>query len=199
MIIVSFWMFEPNPVNFEYLQNKLGDNSNVHLFNVAASNVNGTSTLLLRMGLYLGNQHGSMKNESGGAFRIPIQTVLLDEILSKLNHVHIMKTDTEGFDLIALRGAKRILAKTDLLIFECHDLQTESRGGPGTSDFEAQQEMSELGFELYHIHPKTLLRFDGNFYHWKYDARKQFQNCFAVKKDYIYKDDILSQYENICK
>ena len=39
--------------------------------------------------------------------------------------------------------------QTDMLLFECHEYQKSEKGGPGTTDFEAQYELSELGFEVY--------------------------------------------------
>ena len=77
--------------------------------------------------------------------------VTLDETVEPLfDRLHLLKTDTEGFDVIALRGAKKLLMKTDMVIFECHFIQRKKAGGPGTTDYEVAQDLSDLGFEVYH-------------------------------------------------
>ena len=112
--------------------------------------------------------------------------------------IDLMKVDAEGFDVLVLRGAKKLLSRTQLLIFECHQYQSEAFGGPGTSQYQAQLELSALGFEVYILHPHVLIRFDGPFYDFIYDAKKEWMNCFAMRPEYKYRNMILDNYDKIC-
>jgi len=200
-------LFEPNPINFEILEEKFSEWKSVTLHQNAVSDVSGNAAFYFNHGKKenkAGNEHGALgATMSGGNTennkKTTVEVVTLDETVEPLfDRLHLLKTDTEGFDVIALRGAKKLLMKTDMIIFECHFIQQKKAGGPGTTDYEVAQDLSDLGFEVYHLHPEAILRFDGEFYDPIYDIKKGWQNCFAVKSNYAHKRNIIDQYTKIC-
>ena len=57
--------------------------------------------------------------EGGGSFQCPQQT--LDSLTEHLDTVHLLKIDVDGYEFEVLRGAKRTLAKTEMVIIETFD------------------------------------------------------------------------------
>ena len=98
----------------------------------------------------------------GNDSSIEVEVKTLDEalIMEDVNRVHLLKIDTEGSDVLVLKGATDTLRRTDVVLWECHELQKISRGGPGTSDHEAMLLLDQLGFDVFQIQSKYLLKFN---------------------------------------
>ena len=121
----NFYCFEPHKEHFKVLESKWKSNDRVKIYNVAASsedgesklymtNANGNSSLLE----FQGNQHGHPMYVVG---EDKVKTVRLDS-LSELQNINIdlMQVDTQGTELMVLKGATDILNNVDSLMLEVH-------------------------------------------------------------------------------
>jgi FkbM family methyltransferase len=106
---------EPELTNFSNLQKNILLNgfTNIETINAAASDKSGIGTLFIS------------KNESGEHSLVrgrdlenssSVRIITLDEEIKRDYPVGLIKTDTEGNDLMVLRGAKDILKNNDRLI-----------------------------------------------------------------------------------
>lgn len=98
--------------------------------------------------------------------------------------VDLLKTDTEGYDVVALTGAPQTLASARFVLWECH-IKMATTSGPGTSHAGAAAALAAAGFESYKLSPQTILRFDGKWYDWRLDKGRYmgWHNCLAVRRD----------------
>lgn len=96
---------------------------------------------------------------------VQIQSKRVDSLVKAPTELLLLKTDTEGFDHLALSGAAGIVPHTRFIIFECHYLQRADRGGPGTSLNQTQEFLSSFGFAVFKIGSDFLMRFDGDCYY----------------------------------
>lgn len=104
--------FEPNPDNYHNLDKHVEINgvANVVLMEYAVGNENGYSFFEFGSG----SGTGHLSNE--GAFKV--QTVRLDDIvMEKKVSPDFIKIDTEGAEMLVLRGAKQILSDKRPVIF----------------------------------------------------------------------------------
>ena len=60
----------------------------------------------------------------GGGRAVEVETTTLDAALADVARIRLMKMDLEGAEEMALRGAEAVLARTDMLIFECWTEET---------------------------------------------------------------------------
>lgn len=118
----TVFSFEPDPFNFNLLkQNKETNNkTNVKLFNVALSNENGTKTLYLYRDHNLGRH--SLIQQQKSVNSTEVTTVRLDDLLEREGmgnrRIKLIKIDVEGFEYMAMLGAKESLKRTDYLLTE---------------------------------------------------------------------------------
>ena len=63
---------------------------------------------------------------TGGGITVPVQT--LDTELIGLGDIRLLKIDIEGYELMALRGAREVLARTKFVYFELGDQMTARYG-----------------------------------------------------------------------
>ncbi|MBO9636139.1 MAG: FkbM family methyltransferase [Chitinophagaceae bacterium] len=118
----TVFSFEPDPFNFNLLsQNKeINNKTNVKLFNVALSNENGKKTLYLYKDHNLGRH--SLIQQQKSVRSTEVTTVRLDNLLEKegmdQRRIKLIKIDVEGFEYMAMLGAKESLKRTDYLLTE---------------------------------------------------------------------------------
>lgn len=138
---------------------------------------------------YVGNQHGSFSlsliYDDSPKSRIRVKTDTLDNVLTQFkrsfgDEVLLLKVDTEGFDQLVFYGAPKTLERTEMVLWECHELQKRNKGGPGTTLFESVSYLKSFGFQTFLI-GLSLIRLDGGLYHPEYDSLLQWQNCFSIK------------------
>lgn len=111
----AVYSFEPEPNNFSYIQTikNLNKVSDWHIFNQAVGAENGT--LFFKKG----SSSTTGKIEENGD--LPVKVVRLDDILSAVERVDIIKIDVEGFGGRVLEGAEGIIRKfKPTIMFELH-------------------------------------------------------------------------------
>jgi FkbM family methyltransferase len=186
-------LFEPNTASLAQLERATAADPNVVIYRGAVGEQNGTYvTFNLQFENKAENQHGSLSvaNVYGneGDFKLTVPMYSLDAVLGALmqsrgkRSVQFLKVDTEGFDQIVFYGAGRLLPSVNAVLWECHELQRQARGGPGTTIYESVHYLEQLGFHTYVVGDK-LLRLDAGLYHPHYDVAMQWQNCFSVRRD----------------
>jgi FkbM family methyltransferase len=125
---VTIHSFEPTPEIFERLSKRTAADSKTHVHNVAVSDSNGTATFhvtsmsLLNSLLPLAADDATYATGAKVVARISVPTVTLDSFCEehRLGRVSILKMDIQGAELLALRGAARMLsqARIDVVFLE---------------------------------------------------------------------------------
>jgi len=197
----KFYLFEPNPVNVGILErtfsNQTSHGSLVYIFPNAVSNETGTAAFFFNHeDNDDGNAHGSLLDlrDEQKLQAQKVSMVTLDDIMKdqKIEHLHLLKIDTEGFDVNVLRGAKKLLQKTDVIVFECNNF---------SKDYTWQDVGDELlkdGFRLFLLHRTYIYPINGVFYHPVYDEMSQWQNCLLLKDSYPHTARLFSGLRSVC-
>lgn len=125
---VTIHSFEPTPEIFERLSQRSATDPKVHVHNLAVSDSNGTATFhvtsLSQLSSLLPLAADDAAYASGAKVvrRISVPTVTLDSFCEErgLDRVGILKMDVQGAELLALRGATRMLsqARVDIVFLE---------------------------------------------------------------------------------
>ncbi len=102
------YAFEPAPSNFAMLSNALSSRSNIELIRAAVGEHTGTLTLHLSDDLNV-DHHAYDAGE--GRTRCQVAVYRLDDFIAEGTRVDFIKSDIQGFELHALRGAKRVLTE----------------------------------------------------------------------------------------
>lgn len=115
--------FEPSPTTFAQLRDHCANLRDVHVWNCGVGSSAGSLTLLE-------NSHSDMSSfltpgpagwgEIVRKTEVPVITLDAFAEREKIDHVHILKSDTQGFDFEVLKGADRLLreGRVDLVFYE---------------------------------------------------------------------------------
>jgi FkbM family methyltransferase len=134
--------FEAHPRTFSHLYSNISLNEmNIDLRNVAIGEKSGT---LLFSDLHADDCNGI--STTGSGIVVPVQR--LDTALRGLGDIRLLKIDIEGYELMALRAASEILARTKYVYFELGE-QMCSRYGYKPSDL--LELLHEAGFTIYSV------------------------------------------------
>jgi FkbM family methyltransferase len=116
---------EPGPVAFAQLQEKFRGNAGVELHNVAIGATDGITTLRVTRdstGASVLPPRDEMRDLIGRNWTVetevecPMRT--LDTLLAGVPEISLLKIDVQGYEIEALSGATRTLAKTKFLLIE---------------------------------------------------------------------------------
>jgi len=134
--------FEPN-TSMAYLLSLAmvrNDRHNVMLHDEAVSDRNGTTRLF--------TDNNNMGDSRIGNVGVSVRMVALDSVLKK-ERVGIVKMDIQGAELLAIRGMKRLLQRSNAALFVefCPSLLREC----GTKPAELLSTLNELGYVCYYI------------------------------------------------
>jgi FkbM family methyltransferase len=99
--------FEPSPENFRHLSAAVAGLPNIRASELAVSDKTGRSLLYVSDKLNVDHHTYPMEGESRKT--IPIKSITLDDYFAAGSRVDLIKMDIQGFELHALRGAKRVL------------------------------------------------------------------------------------------
>lgn len=109
----NIYSFEPIPVTFDCLKKNFRGDSSIKLSNLAISDRADTT----RMNFDSSKSSLSMINPNGS---IMVESTTLDMFVTMegIDHIDILKIDTETFELHVLRGARKSLSITKYLFIE---------------------------------------------------------------------------------
>jgi FkbM family methyltransferase len=114
--------FEPNPRTFQLLASNVSCwNASVTLHDAALADAPGT-VALYRTADGDGNEiRASLQPPDDAREALTVQAVTLDAAIT--HEVKLLKLDTEGSELLVLRGAERLLRRLEHIVYEDHDGQ----------------------------------------------------------------------------
>lgn len=119
---VDLYIFEPVPTTFEFLKNRLGiRDPSLHYEQIALSSEEGEGTFYVH-GQNAGTNslYSELQTADVERVSVPRTTAALFCQAAGIQHVHLLKCDTEGHDMEVIRGALPLLAseRVSVLQFE---------------------------------------------------------------------------------
>jgi FkbM family methyltransferase len=132
----TIYAFEPHPATFQLLQAEAARHD-FQAFNLGFSDVAGKMQLFDRISETDGTQHASLYREviedihqaEVATVDVAISTIDVFIVEQAIDHIHLLKIDTEGNELKVLRGAEKALADNmiDMVQIEFNEMNTVSR------------------------------------------------------------------------
>lgn len=152
--------FEPDQVNFENVQRNIGLNtfSNLRVFNVGVSDQKATPRLYRVNPHNLGMNRILADDEAHGFEDFTtIETDTLDNIVAEngIGRVALIKIDIEGYEMHALRGARRLIAVHKPTLFI--EVGYSRLLAHGTSPNELVSFLHGFGYQVFHAETDEII------------------------------------------
>jgi len=168
--------FEPAPDNFKRLCAATNNLSNVRLSQAAVGERSGKTKLYISDKLNV--DHRAYKADGDCRRTVPTEMVALDDYFKPGHRVDLIKMDIQGYELYALRGAKRVLQENpDIrLLLEFWPSGLEQAGVHWE---ELVQMLRDFSMDLILVSSRGLIPFDAR------DVRNDiswYVNLFASRK-----------------
>eukprot|EP00002_Diphylleia_rotans_P022503 TRINITY_DN4406_c0_g1_i1.p1 TRINITY_DN4406_c0_g1~~TRINITY_DN4406_c0_g1_i1.p1 ORF type:complete len:386 (-),score=57.72 TRINITY_DN4406_c0_g1_i1:108-1265(-) len=192
-----FILFEPNPQNIAILRSRVQRSTptisrQTTVVPAAVGNKVGVAEFDFPSHENpAGNQLGHLANQFGALSQSSFQVdmVTLDHIFQNDETIRqavipYLKIDTEGFDVVVMAGARRVLNRVRILLYECHILmRSDINNGPGTTHKDAQEILTSHGFLTFKISARQWIPFTGSWYNPLIDDARHmnWQNCIAIR------------------
>ena len=149
--------FEPSPDNFRLLRAATRPLSNVRLTQAAVGERSGNSELYISQTLNV--DHRSYPVKDASRCTIGIKMIALDDYFEPGERVDLIKMDIQGYEVHALRGAKRVLMDNPeiKLLLEVWPYGIQQAGA---SCEELVQILRDFNMELMLVSSRGLIPFD---------------------------------------
>lgn len=120
---VHIWSFEPSPQSFANISARFAANGNVRCVPMALSDETGFDRLMMASPTGGTNTlafDAMLERQAHGVIEIEKDTALRFCEKHGIEHIHLLKCDTEGHDCSVIKGAKPLIAagRIDVLQFE---------------------------------------------------------------------------------
>lgn len=170
--------FEPSPENYARLTTALSKYSNLRLNQLAVSDKTGESVLYVSDDLNVDHRAYPTKGEARKT--VSIQMTTLDDYFKPGQQIDLIKLDIQGYELHALRGARRVLDDNPniklLLEFWPYGLAQAGASAQALISF-----LNENGFTIFLLNGDDLIACDAPAADSS-DATNYF-NLFAARHD----------------
>ncbi len=169
------YSYEAHPRTFTYLERNVKENhcSNVILKNIA---IGGSSGIVTFSDYYASDLNAV---EKGGRHAVAMTT--LDEDLTEVAVINLLKLDIEGCELPALTGATETLGRTQVIYFES---ATTSFSRFGYSLQDMVRTLKESGFDCYRMSGADILqKIDSD-----YETKVRYENILAARSSFLDSD-----------
>lgn len=135
------WCYEPDPRPFAELERAAGKHPQVTCIPAALGSQQGklpftynrnsvTSSLLKPASSVQRLAHGEMF-DTVGSLEVEVRTLTAEMARLGLGHIHLLKTDCQGFDFNVLKGAESLLDQQAIDFVLCEALFTSEYDGQG--------------------------------------------------------------------
>ena len=111
---------ELEPTTYNTLVTKFGQNSNVLLFNNAASDNNDLIDYYAGLGAHTNNIIGHDMEYRPNNKIGQIKAIRLDDLLNNEKTIKLIKIDVEGAEALVLKGLSKIIENVQYILVECH-------------------------------------------------------------------------------
>ncbi len=139
------YCFEPDRINFKYLQNKVSKLPNITTINAAVSDKTGTLEIFISHRLNV--DHRTYKPAKYDSSHL-VDSVKIDDYLSKDRKVNFIKIDIQGAEFFAFKGMIEIL-KSNKGLQILTEFWPFALKSSGASAEELLQFMNNLGYQAY--------------------------------------------------
>lgn len=183
----QIYAFEPDPDNLKELYENAKGFNNVKISNKAVSNQNNKSVTFYNSSESRGIS--SLKNfTKGHKILCTVDTVTLSSFIQEenINHIDYLKIDTEGYDLMVLKGHCWDKIKPDFILVEFEDFKTLQLG---YNSYEMADFLVAKGYHVYISEWYPIEKYGGN-HKWKglkaypcHIAPKSWGNMLAFKEE----------------
>ena len=166
------YSFEPHPRTFRQLRSNvsLGNFKNVTLYNKGVSNTEERVSFTDEYVSDINHIHAKGKKR--------VSLVKLDDELSEIKKVTLLKIDVEGYELLALSGAKKLLQVTEAVYFENCESSYHRYGYSFKDIFDL---FEDAGFCVYKIDQWLALEKVSR----TYSSLSGYENLLAVRATHI--------------
>jgi FkbM family methyltransferase len=150
---VTFYAFEPEPLNFELLTKNIAHNhiTNIEAVNKAVAEKSGQSTLFLYHPKNSG-RHSLLDINPQTNKSIQVETVNIEDFLKgqgiDFKKIKLIKIDIEGYEVFALKNASALLQQLPYMFIEYSPILIR-QGGQDPAHF--IRWLSDFGFNFYNI------------------------------------------------
>ena len=115
--------FEPSPTTYAELKRRNQDVADVNLWNSGVGATTGSLSFLVNSDPYMSSFLAPGPTAWGQVVQTPVVPVItLDDFTAReaIERVHVLKSDTQGYDLEVLKGCKKLFAekRVDLVYYE---------------------------------------------------------------------------------
>jgi FkbM family methyltransferase len=190
----DIYVFEPIPRLNDVIERsiKYNNDEHVHLIKKAVGDKPGQVKML-------DNNNSSVVGDDNNAAVLTIPVTTLDDELLSLEKLDFIKIDVEGYELLVLNGAKRVIEKyRPAMLVELHPMYLENYG---QSHVEVIEFIEGCNYKISYfsfLAEQRMSRISRILSRWGGNKGESFESKEAFLKD-IYKEPRLGTYHLYCE